>query len=147
MAVLAMDLYQCCNHIELVLIFQCIFFSCAFFWVFTHACIAWLEWLRSWVRTVHWESTWSLTALPSVDGECVWMYTNVLMNIHTFYYIVEMRWGFLHPSMVIYCQSHKHIEINKEDKGRAMTDFWDSWVVDFGLLSKSVLIFVFLILT
>lgn len=32
-------------------------------------CAAWLEQWRFWERTVPWEYTWSLTALPSVDGK------------------------------------------------------------------------------
>lgn len=49
----------------------------------TCVCVAWLEQWRSWERTALWESTWSLTAPPSVDGECVCTQTTDLGTVHS----------------------------------------------------------------
>lgn len=73
---------------------------------------AWLEWLRSWERTVLWESTWCLTAPPSADGECVRAHTDVLMNFHTRaqQYILFCKGFSDFFILFIHCQTHNHVE-------------------------------------
>lgn len=118
--------WTCTSIVQILILYE--YFNISFsFLVLSHTC---MRSLTTTVEILGEDSPLGIHVVPycsSLSGRWVFMQSNVLMNSHscsTLYHILKMCSGFLHPSMVTYCQSHKYTEKIKLKEGSLQVFFF-----------------------